>query len=281
MANAKPEPPEKVAPEEPASEEPTSETAASESTASEDTASEDTAPEDTASEDTAPEETAPEETVPAETVPAQVKAPANNKPARAVAPRHNMAVPEQCLTFTLGGDEYGVGILQLREIVEYETLTKVPSTPPWIRGVMNLRGTVVPVVDLAAKFGLPETEIAARTCIVIVEADLDGESTPMGVMVDTVVRVLDLSPENIEEPPTFGTRVHVDYLLGVGKVDDQLVLVLDINRVLSIDELLEVAATPDAAAADTATDDTAADDTAADDAAGSKTSPGTEHESMS
>ncbi len=155
-----------------------------------------------------------------------------------------LAVPEQCLTFTLAGEEYGVGILQLREIVEYETLTKVPTTPPWIRGVMNLRGTAVPVVDLAVKFGLPETEITARTCIVMVEADLDGEPTLMGVVVDAVVRVLDLSPDDVEAPPTFGTRVRVEYLLGVGKVDDQLVLVLDIDRVLSIDELLAVAATP-------------------------------------
>lgn len=157
-------------------------------------------------------------------------------------------VPAQCLTFELAGDEYGVGILQVREIIEYESLTPVPTTPPWIRGVMNLRGTVVPVIDLAVKFGLAETEVTRRTCIVIVEVDLDGELAPMGVMVDAVVRVVDLAPGDVEPPPAFGTRVRVDYLLGVGKVDGQLVLVLDADRVLSVDELLEVAAAPDAAA---------------------------------
>ncbi len=156
-------------------------------------------------------------------------------------------VPAQCLTFLLAGEEYAVGILQIREIVEYDTLTKVPATPPWIRGVMNLRGTVVPVVDLAVKFGLLETAVTTRTCTVIVEADLNGEPTLMGVMVDAVVRVLDLAPDDVEPPPAFGSRVRVDYLLGVGKVDGDLVLVLDIDRVLSLDELLTVAAVPAAA----------------------------------
>ena len=174
--------------------------------------------------------------------------PAASSAAGAEAPR--LAVPAQCLTFLLAGEEYAVGILQIREIVEYETLTKVPTTPTWIRGVMNLRGTVVPVVDLAVKFGLAETEVTARTCIVIVETDLDGEPTLMGVMVDAVVRVLDLAPEDVEEPPAFGTRVRVDFLLGVGKVDAELVLVLDVDRVLSLDELLAVAAVPAAAAED-------------------------------
>ncbi len=161
------------------------------------------------------------------------------------APRPS--VPAQCLTFTLAGDEYGVGILQIREIVEYDPLARVPSTPPWILGVMNLRGTVVPVIDLAVKFGLPRTEVTPRTCIVIVETDLGGEATLMGVIVDAVVRVLDLAPEDVEDPPAFGTRVRVDFLLGVGNVDGDLVLVLDIDRVLSLDELIVVAATPKAA----------------------------------
>ena len=159
-----------------------------------------------------------------------------------------VGIPEQCLTFTLAGEEYGVGILQIREIVEYETLTRVPQTPSWIRGVMNLRGTVVPVIDLAVKFGLPDTEVTPRTCVVIVEADLEGELTLMGVLVDAVVRVLDLTPGEVEEPPAFGTRVRVEFLLGVARVEDKLVLLLDIDRVLSLDELLAVAAAPAAAA---------------------------------
>ncbi len=156
------------------------------------------------------------------------------------------SAPGQCLTFCLAGEEFAVGILHIREIVEYDTLTKVPTTPPWIRGVMNLRGTVVPVIDLALKFGLDETRLTPRTCVVIIEIDMDEEPTLMGVMVDAVVRVIELSAEEVEAPPAFGTRVRVDYLLAVAKVEGKLVLVLDIDRVLSADELLAVHDAPQA-----------------------------------
>lgn len=157
-----------------------------------------------------------------------------------------MADTSQYLTFYMAGEEYAVGILRIQEIVEYDELTGVPGTPPWIRGVMNLRGIVIPVVDLALKFGLAETAVTQRTCVVIVEVDLEGEPTVMGVMVDEVSRVLDLSVEAIEEAPAFGTRVRVDFLLGLGRVDDQLVMVIDVDRVLSTAELMEVAAAPGA-----------------------------------
>ena len=148
----------------------------------------------------------------------------------------------QYLSFSLAGEEYAIGILRVREILEYDTVTTVPQTPPWIRGVINLRGSVVPVVDLAVKFGLPATPLTKRTCIVIVEVDLEGTQTVMGVMADAVSQVMDLAPQDIEAPPAFGTRVRVDYLRGMGKVGKKFVLLLDIDRVLSAAELAAGAA---------------------------------------
>jgi purine-binding chemotaxis protein CheW len=144
----------------------------------------------------------------------------------------------QYLTFFLGGDEYAIGILRVREIIEYDVVTHVPATPPWIRGVINLRGAVVPVVDLSVKFGLPETPVSRRTCIVIVEVELEGQQTAMGVIADLVSQVIDLRPEDVEPPPPFGTRVRVDFLKGMGKLGKRFALVLDIDRVLSASELL-------------------------------------------
>jgi purine-binding chemotaxis protein CheW len=148
----------------------------------------------------------------------------------------------QYLTFQLAGEEYAIGILQVKEILEYPPLTKVPQTPPSIRGVINLRGSVVPVVDLAAKFGLPASPVTKRTCVIIVEADPEGVRSVMGVLADAVSQVMDLAPEDIEPPPTFGTRVRVDVLQGMGKVGKKFVLLLDVNRVLSGPELLAAAA---------------------------------------
>ncbi len=147
----------------------------------------------------------------------------------------------QYLSFHVAGEEYAIGVLQVKEIIEYDTLTEVPKTPPSVRGVINLRGSVVPVVDLAVKFGLPEISVTKRTCIVIVEVDLEGERMLMGVMVDGVSQVIEFQTGDIEEPPTFGTRVRVDYLLGMGKLGKKFVLILDINNVLSSEELEAVA----------------------------------------
>ena len=143
----------------------------------------------------------------------------------------------QYLGFYIAGEEYAIGILGVREILEYDVITKVPGTPPSIRGVINLRGSVVPVVDLAVKFGLPESAVTKRTCIVVVEAGLDGERTVLGVMADAVSQVIDLAAGDIEPPPTFGTRVHMDYLRGMGKAGKKFILILDIDRVLSASEL--------------------------------------------
>jgi purine-binding chemotaxis protein CheW len=154
----------------------------------------------------------------------------------------------QYLTFRIGGEEYGARILRIREIIRFEPLTKVPSTPPWVLGVLNLRGSVVPVVDLAAKLGLPASSIGRRTCVVVVEVDLGGESTLMGVVADAVSQVLDLGPGDIERPPSFGTRVRADYLEGMGRVGKGFVLLLDTDRVLSSRELLPANLFPEPAA---------------------------------
>jgi len=147
------------------------------------------------------------------------------------------AEQSQFLTFFLGGEEYAIGILRVKEILEYDTVTPVPQTPPAIRGVINLRGSVVPVVDLAAKFGLPPSPLAKRTCIVIVEVALENRETVMGLLVDAVSQVMDLPAADIEPPPAFGTAVQVDYLAGMGKVGKKFLLILNIDKVLATPEL--------------------------------------------
>lgn len=142
----------------------------------------------------------------------------------------------QYLAFAVGGSDYGVGILRVKEILQYETITPVPSMPPSVRGVINLRGSVVPVIDLAVKFGLPQTAVTKRTCILVVESALDGVTTVMGVIADAVSEVLELAPRDVEPAPPFGTRVRADFLLGMGKVGRGFVLLLDIDRVLSAGE---------------------------------------------
>lgn len=142
----------------------------------------------------------------------------------------------QHLTFHLAGEEYAVGILKVKEIIEYGTLTVVPQTPPSVRGVINLRGNVVPVIDLAIKFGMAQSPITNRTCIVIVEVTLDGEQAVMGVIADSVSQVIDLPPSEILPPPAFGTRIKADFLHGMAKTDKKFFLILDIDKVLATDE---------------------------------------------
>ena len=154
----------------------------------------------------------------------------------------------QYLTFLLADEEYAVGVLRVKEIIEFDSITHVPSTPAWIRGVINLRGGVVPVVDLAVKLGLPERLITRRSCIVIVETQLAGERALMGVIADAVSQVVDIPPSEVEPPPAFGTRIRVDFLNGMGRAGKKFVLMLDIDRVLSADELLATAAAAEVAA---------------------------------
>jgi purine-binding chemotaxis protein CheW len=142
----------------------------------------------------------------------------------------------QYLTFSLLGEEYAVGILKVREILEYDTVTRVPKAPAWVRGAINLRGRVVPVVDLAVRFGQPPAEISKRTCIVILDVDVEGTPTVVGILADSVSQVIDLRPEEIEPPPSFGTKVRVDELVGVAPVGKKFALILDVDRVLSWSE---------------------------------------------
>jgi purine-binding chemotaxis protein CheW len=146
----------------------------------------------------------------------------------------------QYLTFFVGGEEYAVNILKVKEIIEYDTVTVVPNTAPWIRGVTNLRGNVVPVIDLAIKFGLQGSQTSKLTCIVITEVSYQGEKLTLGVMADSVSQVLDFSENEIETPPPFGTRVRIEFLLGMGRMGKKFCLILDIDKVLSADELLAV-----------------------------------------
>ena len=146
----------------------------------------------------------------------------------------------QYLTFFTASEEYAVSIVKISEIVEYETVTTVPNTPVWIRGVTNLRGRVLPVVDLAVKFGLPPSRITKFSCIIVTEVNFQNERLTMGVLADSVSQVIDLAPDEIEETPLFGTRVKTEYLLGMGAMGKKFCLILDIDKVLSADELLTV-----------------------------------------
>ena len=149
-------------------------------------------------------------------------------------------VQQQYLTFFLADEEYAINIQRVKEIIEYTTVTKVPKVPEWIRGVINLRGNVVPVVDLTVRFGLEVRPVTKTTCIVIVEVEQDSERTVMGVIADAVNQVIDLAPKDIEEPPAFGTRVRLEYLFGMGKLGKKFALILNIDSVLSNTELLTV-----------------------------------------
>ena len=150
----------------------------------------------------------------------------------------------QYLTFSLSGGEYAIAVLRVREIIEHEDVTRVPSTPAFIRGVINLRGSVVPVVDLARKFRLPESAVTKRTCIVIVEVASENGKIVMGVLADAVNQVVEFRPDEIEPPPSFGAPIRVDFLSGLGKLGGEFVLILDTDRVLSAGELSEVASAP-------------------------------------
>lgn len=146
----------------------------------------------------------------------------------------------QYLTFFIAGEEYGISILKVREVIEYDTLTAVPNTPAWIRGVVNVRGSVLPVVDLGVKFGLPASVISKFSCIVITEVDSEGEKLTLGVLADSVSQVIDFTENEIEEAPPFGTRVKIEYLLGLGPIGKKFCQLLDIEKVLSADEFLAV-----------------------------------------
>jgi purine-binding chemotaxis protein CheW len=155
----------------------------------------------------------------------------------------------QYLTFTLGGEMFAVGILNVREIIEYGNLTEIPMMPVFIRGVINLRGAVVPVIDLAARFNGKVTAIGKRTCIVIVEVGDAEAKHEVGIIVDAVSEVLEIPRADIEPPPSFGAKIRADFIAGMGKVAGKFVIILAIHRVLSVEDLATLADL-DAVAAD-------------------------------
>ena len=146
----------------------------------------------------------------------------------------------QHLTFTLDEEVFAVDISKVREVLEYTTVTKVPQTPEFMRGVINLRGSVVPVVDLRLKFGMTETSKTVNTCVIITEISLDGETTVLGALADSVQEVHEFEPDQIEPAPKIGTKLNTDFIEGMGKRDDQFIMILNIDKVFSSDELAVV-----------------------------------------
>jgi purine-binding chemotaxis protein CheW len=147
----------------------------------------------------------------------------------------------QDLTFQLSGEMYAVGILNVKEIIEYGSLTEIPMMPAFIRGVINLRGSVVPVIDLAARFGGHQTETSRRTCIVIIELASAEERHDIGVVVDAVSEVLEVLSTDIEPAPAFGAKIRADFIAGMGKIAGKFVIILDIQKVLSVEEIASLA----------------------------------------
>ncbi|MBN8238331.1 purine-binding chemotaxis protein CheW [Marinobacter hydrocarbonoclasticus] len=152
----------------------------------------------------------------------------------------------QYLTFQIGREMFAVGILHIREIIEYGSLTTVPMMPDFVRGVINLRGSVVPVIDLSARFGRGESNINRRSCVVILEVEGTDESLQeIGVIVDAVSEVLEIPPADIEPAPNFGARIRADFIAGMGKVEGQFVILLDVQQALNTREMAALAAISD------------------------------------
>lgn len=144
---------------------------------------------------------------------------------------------QQYLTFRLDEEVFALDISKVREVLDFTTVSKVPQTPEFMLGVINLRGSVVPVVDMRLKFGMTKTEKSVNTCIIIVEIELDGETTVLGALADSVQEVMDLDPDEIEPPPRIGTRLKTKFIKGMGKRDNEFIIILDIDKVFSADEL--------------------------------------------
>ena len=141
------------------------------------------------------------------------------------------------LTFTLGEEVFAVDVQKVREVLDFSSITKVPRTPDFMRGVINLRGSVVPVIDMRLKFGMEGTEESVDTCVIVMEVSLDDETTIIGALADSVKEVFDLDPEQIEPPPRIGTSLNTEFIHGMGKHNEQFIIILDIDRVFSADEL--------------------------------------------
>ena len=141
------------------------------------------------------------------------------------------------LTFTLEKEEYGIGILKVKEIIGMMPITSVPRTPEFVKGVINLRGKVIPVIDLRLKFTMESIPYTDRTCVIVVEIDSEAETVLIGIVVDAVSEVLSITEEEIEESPSFGTKLNTDYILGMAKMEGGVKILLDIDKVLSTEEI--------------------------------------------
>ena len=146
----------------------------------------------------------------------------------------------QLFTFMLSNEIYGIEISKVREVMDYKKITIVPKTPDFMKGVINLRGGVVPVIDLRLKFGMKETEKTVDTCIIIVDISVDGEQTFIGALADSVKEVITLEPENIEPAPKIGTKLDTEFIKGMGKLNEEFVIVLDIEKIFTTEELVAV-----------------------------------------
>lgn len=143
----------------------------------------------------------------------------------------------QYLTFTLADEQYAVQVYDVKEVLEYTTVTRVPRTQEFMRGVINLRGSVVPVIDLRLKFGMGETEKTIDTSIIVMEVEINGDKVTVGTLADSVQEVINLDEDQIEPSPQIGTRINTDFIKGIGKQDERFIIILDIDRVFSEEEL--------------------------------------------
>lgn len=150
----------------------------------------------------------------------------------------SMAETSQLLTFMLEDEVFALDISKVREVLDFTAVTKVPHSPDFMLGVINLRGSVVPVVDMRVKFGMTRRETTVNTCIIIVEIDIDGESTVLGALADSVQEVVGLELDQIEPPPRIGTRLKTKFIRGMGKRENQFIIILDIDKVFSAEELI-------------------------------------------
>ena len=144
----------------------------------------------------------------------------------------------QFLTFGLGDDIFAIDVIKAKEVLDFAEVTQVPQTPDYMLGVINLRGSVVPVIDMRRKFNMEIADRIRNSCIVVVEVDVDGEPVTVGALADSVREVIDLNPSQIEPPPRIGTKLNTEFIKGMGNLDDRFVIILDIDKVFSIDDLV-------------------------------------------
>jgi purine-binding chemotaxis protein CheW len=146
----------------------------------------------------------------------------------------------QYLTFSLDEEVFAIDVAKVREILDYTQAMRVPGAPEFMRGIVNVRGNVIPVVDMRLKFGMSKTERTVNTCIVVMEVDVEGETTVLGALVDSVQEVFELEHGHVEPPPKMGTRWRTQFIKGIGKRNDHLIIILDIDMVFSLGELTQV-----------------------------------------